>query len=156
MTAHKRTRLSRLDMLAVMARQATCPWCGERLGSLDGLHDDHVVPLALGGTNALDNRQLLHAACHAEKTNGGVAKATTLGSDVHAIWKVKRVSEEHEAFRRRLLAKSADETEGGGRPASTAHDAAMGRQPSPSTASKPRGRKIPSRPFRTRKKETSK
>ncbi|WP_146620129.1 hypothetical protein [Acuticoccus sediminis] len=48
---------------------------------------------------------------HAIKTNGGTAKATTAGSDVHRIRKTERMSEGHTEFRRRILAKTIpDET----------------------------------------------
>lgn len=43
---------------------------------------------------------------HAVKTRGN--GATTAGSDLHAIAKVKRLSKEHEAFVRRLLTDNSE------------------------------------------------
>lgn len=46
-------------------------------------------------------------ADHRQKTfgKGGEKRVTTLGSDIHAIAKTRRLSKEHEEFRRRLLEK---------------------------------------------------
>jgi 5-methylcytosine-specific restriction endonuclease McrA len=41
--------------------------CGRPLG--DGFHLDHIIPLALGGTNADDNIQLLRATCNHQKSS---------------------------------------------------------------------------------------
>ena len=90
--------------LEVMVRQARCPLCGERLGSLDGLHWDHVIPIALGGADDPDNLQAVHRECHDRKTRG--LPATTAGSDIHAIAKVRRLRADPpggEEFRRKLL-----------------------------------------------------
>lgn len=126
----KRTRLSRLEMLKVMVRQAICPRCGKKLGRLEDLQDDHIVPRGLGGGEELENRQLIHIDCHERKTNGGRAKATTAGSDIHAIAKAKRCAEANAEFCRRMATKGEvkDTT--------------------------PRRRKIPSRPLRSRKTST--
>lgn len=96
--------------LEVMVRQARCPLCGDRLGSLDGLHWDHVVPIALGGADHPDNLQAVHRACHDRKTRG--LPATTAGSDIHAIAKVRRLRSDPpggEEFRRKLLAREPAE-----------------------------------------------
>ena len=42
-----------------------CPCCGLTLG--DDFHLDHIMPLALGGTNTDDNVQLLRAKCNLQK-----------------------------------------------------------------------------------------
>jgi len=48
--------------------------CGESLtvpdddGELAPVHVDHIVPIALGGADALGNMQLLHERCHLAKT----------------------------------------------------------------------------------------
>lgn len=41
-----------------------CQWCGARNSS----HADHIIPLAEGGTWALENGQCLCATCHGKKT----------------------------------------------------------------------------------------
>lgn len=99
----KRRSITTLDRLKIVARQALCPLCGERLGDLDGLDFDHEHALGLGGTDTLDNLSAVHRQCHRIKTSG--SKATTLGSDIHAIAKGRRLSAEYEDFRRRMLAK---------------------------------------------------
>jgi hypothetical protein len=102
-----RARFSKTALLGVLVRQAICPRCGERLGRLDALEWDHVVPIALGGADAPENLQAVHRDCHAEKTRGRAA--TTAGSDIHAIAKVKRLTRKQEEFRARLLEKVTKE-----------------------------------------------
>lgn len=46
-------------------QKGLCPCCGLPLG--DDYHMDHIVPLALGGTNTDDNIQLLRAKCNLQK-----------------------------------------------------------------------------------------
>jgi len=72
--AHDRTRQSaskrgydrtwRRLRLLVLAKQPVCQACG-RAPSTDV---DHIVPLARGGINALDNLQGLCHSCHSAKT----------------------------------------------------------------------------------------
>jgi hypothetical protein len=92
------------DKLEVMVKQARCTLCQEKLGSLEDLHWDHLIPLALGGSDSPDNLQAVHRACHDRKTRG--LPATTAGSDIHLIAKVKRIVKDPpggEEFRRKLL-----------------------------------------------------
>ena len=46
-------------------QRGKCACCGLALG--DNYHLDHIVPLALGGTNTDDNIQLLRAQCNLSK-----------------------------------------------------------------------------------------
>jgi 5-methylcytosine-specific restriction endonuclease McrA len=46
-------------------QQGKCPCCHQPLG--DDYHLDHIVPLALGGSNTDDNMQLLTATCNLQK-----------------------------------------------------------------------------------------
>lgn len=46
-------------------QKGKCPCCGEPLG--ENYHMDHVVPLALGGSNTDDNMQLLRQRCNHQK-----------------------------------------------------------------------------------------
>lgn len=55
--------------------------------------DEHLVQLALGGTNALSNRALYCIDCANRKTNG--TKATSYGSDAHARRKVRHIRGEN-------------------------------------------------------------
>jgi 5-methylcytosine-specific restriction endonuclease McrA len=90
------------ERLEILIRQATCPRCGEKLGALADLEWDHIQPLALGGDNSPENFQAVHRDCHALKTRGN--PATTAGSDIHAIARVKRLARKEAEFRSRLLA----------------------------------------------------
>lgn len=102
----ERRKLTTLDKLKIVVAQARCPVCGEKLGELEGLDFDHVLALALGGTDTIDNLRAIHRSpCHARKTNG--TAATSAGSDKHLIAKMKRVRADPaggEEFRRKLLA----------------------------------------------------
>lgn len=64
--------------------------------------DEHRVPLALGGTNALKNRELRCIAHAKSKTFG--SKATTAGSDIGNIAKVRRIRKGKMAISRRKSA----------------------------------------------------
>lgn len=46
-------------------QKGMCPCCKQPLG--DDFHMDHVMPLALGGSNTDDNMQLLRKKCNLEK-----------------------------------------------------------------------------------------
>ena len=46
-------------------QRGKCACCGKPLG--DDFHLDHIMPLALGGTNTDDNIQLLTATCNMQK-----------------------------------------------------------------------------------------
>ena len=48
-----------------LLQKGKCPCCGLALGS--DYHLDHIVPLALGGTNTDENMQLLRAICNLRK-----------------------------------------------------------------------------------------
>lgn len=49
----------------IKLQRGKCACCGEPLG--DDYHRDHIMPLALGGTNTDDNIQLLRATCNLQK-----------------------------------------------------------------------------------------
>lgn len=52
------------DVLFIL-QKGLCPCCGQPLG--DNYHLDHIMPLALGGTNTDDNMQLLRQRCNNQK-----------------------------------------------------------------------------------------
>lgn len=58
LSAGLRSKLYRLQ-------RGRCACCGEPLG--DKYHMDHIMPLALGGTNTDDNIQLLRQRCNNQK-----------------------------------------------------------------------------------------
>ncbi len=45
-----------------------CNWCGLPFQEGDKLENDHIKPVKAGGSNKLENRQLLHKHCHDIKT----------------------------------------------------------------------------------------
>ena len=51
---------------------------------------EHIIPIALGGSNEDDNLDIVHAKCHRFKTN----------DDVKVIAKAKRVEAKHKGFAR--------------------------------------------------------
>jgi 5-methylcytosine-specific restriction protein A len=57
----------KLRRLLAAKRPAVCVACGYA-GVSAGMHLDHIVPLARGGTNDPANLQWLCAACHSVKT----------------------------------------------------------------------------------------
>ena len=46
-----------------------CAICGKRITSLDDLTVDHIVPLAKGGRNVIENCQLAHKKCNEAKND---------------------------------------------------------------------------------------
>lgn len=125
-----RRKLTTLDKLKIVVAQARCPLCGERLGDLADLDFDHAHALALGGADEIENLRAVHRDCHAVKTRG--AGATTAGSDIGKMKKLRHLVAKETAFRERVLAK-------GGK--------AIAPKPN-----KPK-RRIPSRPFQNRSKK---
>lgn len=80
-----RRPLTRREVIELAVRQGgRCGCgCGVKLDALrEGVIDEHRVPLALGGANDLDNRELWRAPC---------SKAKTATKDAPAIGKVKRL-----------------------------------------------------------------
>lgn len=49
----------------IVAQKGKCPCCGLDLG--DKYHLDHILPLALGGSNTDNNVQILRAQCNLKK-----------------------------------------------------------------------------------------
>ena len=67
--SHKRAnggKLSQgLSAKLFILQKGKCPCCKQPLG--DDFHLDHIVPLALGGSNTDDNIQLLRKQCNLKK-----------------------------------------------------------------------------------------
>jgi hypothetical protein len=81
----------RLKILEV--QQHRCFACEE---ALEDVEFDHVIPLAMGGLNNLDNWAALCASCHRSKTK----------TDLRRIAKAKRQRRFHETGRSRKLKAS--------------------------------------------------
>ena len=54
--------------LLLKKQKGKCNWCGLPFQEGDKLDSDHIQPVKAGGSNKLDNRQLLHKHCHDIKT----------------------------------------------------------------------------------------
>lgn len=102
-----RRKLTPVQKLTIMVRQARCPLCGEKLGELAETEFDHEQALVNGGADDLDNLRAVHVDCHKVKTHGpgGERRVTTAGSDRHIADKTDRLSEDYQDFKRRVLAK---------------------------------------------------
>jgi 5-methylcytosine-specific restriction endonuclease McrA len=86
----KRKTLSKTAKLRIIMERHWCRLCGKPLGDLDDLDWDHVIPLALGGTQTEDNFEPVHKACHKIKTR----------EDVRQISKAKRIIERRNGQRK--------------------------------------------------------
>lgn len=108
-----RRKLTAVQKLQIMVRQARCPLCGEKLGELADTEFDHEQALVNGGADDTDNLRAVHVDCHKVKTHGrgGERRVTTAGSDRHIADKTDRLSEKHSYFRSRLLATATQEPE---------------------------------------------
>ena len=81
----RRRKFRRADLLALLHERqgGKCAICGWPINEGRPFDADHVIPLAAGGPDTLDNIQIVHPSCHRRKT------AT---HDMPAISKVKRLS----------------------------------------------------------------
>lgn len=82
----KRRPLNRRDFAHLMLEQnGICGCgCGVKMSAAEGIIDEHRVPLALGGTNAIENRHLFREPCAKRKTKGDagrIAKAKAQGGE---------------------------------------------------------------------------
>lgn len=71
-----------------------CPLCGKRILKEHKVVREHMHALALGGKDDLENMRYVHKDCADIKTKGKGPKATTYGSDIHAIAKTRRLERE--------------------------------------------------------------
>src|ERR1700690_1197343 len=92
----KRKRLSEGDVLRVLIEQGAlipCYRCRVAFICGDRIEREHLIELALGGEDTLENMVYSHKSCHHEITNG--TKATTAGSSKQRIAKVRRLRGEN-------------------------------------------------------------
>lgn len=59
------------QMLAIFdSSNGCCHWCGVRIRGGEAWTPDHVVRLADGGADSIENVRPIHRRCHEEKTGG--------------------------------------------------------------------------------------
>ena len=103
----------------------------------DDVEWDHRVPVALGGRHHYYNLLPLHRECHKRKTFG--TKATSAGSDIHKIAKVKRIAKGKMAVRKEIGSGEQLSSRPGEKGAAS--------DPAPVSAPERPKRKMRSRPF---------
>ena len=87
-----RKKLPPKDRAALYLRcDGKCSGCGSK----ESLEIDHILPLALGGDNSLDNLTLLCFSCH---RGAGGSKSKT-ADDIRKISKADRQRKHHETGR---------------------------------------------------------
>jgi len=69
-----------------LERKGTCQACHITIQAGQAWDIDHIIPLALGGTNEPNNLQILCRPCHRAKTSN---------SDIPKIAKTKRLKAKH-------------------------------------------------------------
>jgi 5-methylcytosine-specific restriction enzyme A len=69
-----------------LKRKGTCAACAQKIEAGKVWDIDHILPLALGGTNEPHNLQILCKPCHQSKTSH---------SDIPSIAKTKRLKARH-------------------------------------------------------------
>jgi len=92
-----------------------CPLCSEPLRSDEPRRLEHMVPLALGGTDDIGNLAWVHADCAKVKDFGN--KATCADGDIHRIAKAKRLAEAqrvHKAVVARTMRRDPSRLQGRG------------------------------------------
>lgn len=91
----KRKRLTKLQRARLFERRGgLCHICREKILPDQDWDADHIIPLALGGADEVDNLHPVHRSCHR-----GVGSKTS--SDVKQIAKAKRQKLKHETGRSR-------------------------------------------------------
>lgn len=64
----RKLRLSHKEIEEILLKQNNiCPICGEKLYIGDITNNDHIVALAIGGKDTIDNIQVTHESCNYEK-----------------------------------------------------------------------------------------
>jgi len=68
-----------------MEQNGICPVCGQRITTVTGWHNHHIVWRSKGGSDRAENRVLLHPTCHAQVHNQGlyVGKPRPLTGALH-------------------------------------------------------------------------
>jgi len=87
----RRTFSTKRYLERLLSFNGRCAHCECKIGAATGLEWDHVIPVAMGGDDSLDNLQPLCKTCHRAKTS----------ADVKAIAKAKRMEAKHLGIRPR-------------------------------------------------------
>jgi len=64
----KHSGYSREVSILLNKQNGKCYYCGQELTILDTFEVDHSIPRSQGGSDKLENKKLLHKACHVQKT----------------------------------------------------------------------------------------
>ncbi len=59
--------LTKIKLRLLWENGKRCAICGKRIKDFDNLTVDHIVPVAKGGQNVIENCQLAHKDCNGEK-----------------------------------------------------------------------------------------
>lgn len=98
--AGKRKFVSEVTAIRVAILQGgtvPCYRCKEPLTATGIINREHIVPLALGGADEIENYAYSHGECHRIVTFG--TKATVADGDIHKIAKAKRLAKAREAHK---------------------------------------------------------
>ena len=85
-TARRPTFSTSFRLTLFLKRKGICTACAQKIEAGKAWDIDHILPLALGGTNEPDNLQILCRSCH---------KTKTARFDVPRIAKTKRLKARH-------------------------------------------------------------
>ena len=84
--AYRRQLSTRARLNLFLAHKGRCASCTLPIPPGKGWDIDHIIPLALGGSDTTDNMQILCRPCHGTKTTK---------RDVPVIAKVERIRAKH-------------------------------------------------------------
>lgn len=85
-TARRPTFSTSFRLTLFLKRKGICTACAQKIEAGKAWDIDHILPLALGGTNEPHNLQILCKPCHRAKTSH---------SDIPRIAKTKRLKAHH-------------------------------------------------------------
>jgi 5-methylcytosine-specific restriction endonuclease McrA len=80
-----------------------CKMCG-RVRTLDDLEVDHIIPVSLGGSDTLDNKQLLCSKCNREKGNAIKIKGKLVRIKPRIVEKKGSISKKRSTITKRKTA----------------------------------------------------
>ena len=63
-----------------LQQEGKCPYCGQAITPFSGWSVHHIIPRSKGGSNAMDNLQLLHPNCH-RQLHGDAARKVGFGNE---------------------------------------------------------------------------
>jgi RNA-directed DNA polymerase len=63
-------------------QQGLCPVCHQKSTTLTGWHSHHVAWRSKGGSDGVENRQLLHPTCHIHLHHGPIGASPCPAGDI--------------------------------------------------------------------------